>query len=71
MKSEKPVALITGAGTGIRRSAALALARNGYQVIINFSRREEAATVTRAACLVERWTVHALETLFTRDLTGC
>jgi 3-oxoacyl-[acyl-carrier protein] reductase len=43
MNSDKPAALVTGAATGIGRSAALALARNGYNVVINFSRSEEAA----------------------------
>jgi len=46
MNSDKPVALVTGAATGIGRSAALALARNGYDVVINFSRSEEAAKTT-------------------------
>ena len=46
MKSDKPAALVTGAATGIGRSAALALARNGYDVVINFSRSEEAAQAT-------------------------
>ncbi|TAK01361.1 SDR family oxidoreductase [bacterium] len=46
MKSDKPVALVTGAATGIGRSAALALARNGYDVVINYSRSEEAAKTT-------------------------
>ena len=46
MKSDKPVALVTGSATGIGRSAALALARNGYDVVINFSRSEAAARAT-------------------------
>ncbi len=46
MNSDKPVALVTGAATGIGRSAALALARNGYNVVINFSRSEGAAKTT-------------------------
>ncbi|MGH7770735.1 MAG: SDR family NAD(P)-dependent oxidoreductase [Candidatus Binatia bacterium] len=46
MSSKRPVALVTGAATGIGRSATLALARNGYDVVINFSRSEEAARAT-------------------------
>jgi 3-oxoacyl-[acyl-carrier protein] reductase len=54
MNSERPVALITGASTGIGRSAAVALAKNGYDVVINYSRSEDAAKITardsEAAC---------------------
>ncbi len=46
MKSEKPVALVTGAATGIGRSVALHLARKGYDLVINFNRSEEAAKAT-------------------------
>ena len=46
MTSEKPAALVTGAATGIGRSAAVALAKNGYDVVVNFSRSEDAAKVT-------------------------
>jgi 3-oxoacyl-[acyl-carrier protein] reductase len=46
MKGDRPVALVTGASTGIGRSAAVALAKNGYDVVINFSRSEEAAKTT-------------------------
>lgn len=46
MKTGKPVALVTGAATGIGRSVALALARNGYDEVINYSRSEEAAKTT-------------------------
>src|ERR1044071_8169736 len=46
MSNEKPAALVTGAATGIGRSAAIALAKNGYDVVVNFSRSEDAAKVT-------------------------
>ena len=46
MNSEKPVALVTGAATGIGRSAAVALAKNGYNVAVNYSRSEDTAKVT-------------------------
>jgi len=46
MSSERPVGLITGAATGIGSSVALALAKNGYDVVINYSRSEEAAKKT-------------------------
>src|SRR5438552_18583455 len=46
MSSERPVGLVTGAATGIGNSVALALAKNGYDVVINYSRSEEAAKKT-------------------------
>ena len=39
----KKAALVTGAASGIGRSAALALARTGFDVVINYSRSEAAA----------------------------
>jgi 3-oxoacyl-[acyl-carrier protein] reductase len=50
MTIEKPVALVTGAATGIGRSAAVALAKNGYDVVVNFSRSEDAAKLTAQQC---------------------
>ena len=46
MNSSKPAALVTGASTGIGRSAAIALAKNGYNVAVNYSRSEGAAKIT-------------------------
>ncbi len=48
MNSDKPTALVTGASTGIGRSAAIMLAKNGYDVVINYSRSDEAANITAA-----------------------
>jgi 3-oxoacyl-[acyl-carrier protein] reductase len=41
--TSRPVALITGASRGIGRAAALALADEGYDVVINHSASEDAA----------------------------
>ena len=46
MPQAKPVALVTGAATGIGRAAAVALAAAGFDVAINFSRSEQAARDT-------------------------
>jgi 3-oxoacyl-[acyl-carrier protein] reductase len=46
MNSKRPVALITGAATGIGRAAAVALAAAGYDVAINYSRSEKEAAET-------------------------
>ena len=46
MNSDKPVALVTGASTGIGRSAAIALSKSGYNVAVNYSRSEDAAKIT-------------------------
>ena len=46
MDNDKPAALVTGASTGIGRSVAIILAKNGYNVVINYSRSEDAAKIT-------------------------
>jgi 3-oxoacyl-[acyl-carrier protein] reductase len=48
MTQGKPVGLITGAATGIGRAAAVALAAAGFDVAINYSRSEQAASETAA-----------------------
>jgi 3-oxoacyl-[acyl-carrier protein] reductase len=47
--ANRPVALVTGAARGIGRSAALELARHGYDVVVNFSRSQAEAQSTAAA----------------------
>lgn len=48
--SERKVALITGAGSGVGAATALLLARRGYDIAINYSRSEEGARQTQEAC---------------------
>jgi len=48
MNHGKPVALVTGGGTGIGRSAVLALAKAGCDVAINYSSSKDAAQETAA-----------------------
>jgi 3-oxoacyl-[acyl-carrier protein] reductase len=48
MSSGRPAALITGAASGIGRAAALALARAGHDVAINYSQSVDAARAVAA-----------------------
>ncbi len=49
MNASSKVAIVTGAGSGVGKEAALALAREGYAVALA-GRRAEALEETRAAC---------------------
>ena len=50
MNETRPAALVTGSATGIGRAEAIALARAGYDVAVNYSRSADAARKTAAAC---------------------
>ena len=47
-KSERPVALVTGGGTGVGRACALQFAERGYDVVVNYSRSASEAEQTVA-----------------------
>jgi 3-oxoacyl-[acyl-carrier protein] reductase len=49
MKQRK-VAIVTGSGTGVGAATALMLAHRGYNLLINYSRSEQEAIDSQAAC---------------------
>jgi len=57
MAASQKVALITGGGTGIGKSAALALAKNGFSVVITGRRKEP---LDKTAAEIEKLGVKAL-----------
>ena len=48
--AERKVALVTGSGTGVGAATALLLANRGYNLLINYSRSEQEAIDSQAAC---------------------
>ncbi len=46
--NSRPVALVTGSATGVGRACALAFAKRGYDIIVNYSRSEAEANQTVA-----------------------
>ncbi len=50
MAERRRAALVTGSASGIGAAAAIALARAGYDVAVNYSRSEDAAKATAEQC---------------------
>lgn len=50
MTTPRKVALVTGSGTGVGAATALQLAQRGYELVINYSRSEDEARASEAAC---------------------
>jgi 3-oxoacyl-[acyl-carrier protein] reductase len=50
MATDGKVVLVTGGGTGVGACAALALARRGYRVLVNYSKSATEAEASAAAC---------------------
>lgn len=48
--NERKTAIVTGSATGVGAATALALARRGYDVLINYSKSEREAAQAEAAC---------------------
>lgn len=51
--SERKVAIITGAGTGVGAASAKWLAARGYNILVNYSRSAAEAESVAAACLTQ------------------
>ena len=46
----RKTAIVTGSATGVGAATALLLAQRGYDVVINYSRSEQEAQASEAAC---------------------
>jgi len=48
--TQRKTAIVTGSGTGVGAATALLLAQRGYNVLVNYSRSEQEAMQSQAAC---------------------
>jgi hypothetical protein len=64
-----PVAILTGAGTGISRASALALASRGYRLVL-VGRRAEVLAATKARCEAVGADDAAIDAMFAVNVVG-
>jgi len=50
MNKSKPVAIVTGSSRGVGAATVKLLAKNGYNVVVNYSKSEKEAREVQAAC---------------------
>jgi 3-oxoacyl-[acyl-carrier protein] reductase len=51
MKKSKPVAIVTGSSRGVGAATVKLLAKNGYNIVVNYSKSEKEAREVQAACI--------------------
>ncbi|OGP67904.1 MAG: oxidoreductase [Deltaproteobacteria bacterium RBG_19FT_COMBO_43_11] len=51
MKKSKPVAIVTGSSRGVGAATVKLLAKNGYNIVVNYSKSESQAREIQAACI--------------------
>ncbi len=66
MSENRKVALVTGSGKGIGRAVAIALAKKGIDIAVNYSRSEEAALKTAEMIRKEGGNAGSSERMFQR-----
>ena len=63
MPSSNKVVIVTGGGTGVGRATSLAMARMGYDVIVNYSRSKDDAIATANEIMALGMRVFAFQVL--------
>ncbi len=51
MNKSKPVAIVTGSSRGVGAATVKLLAKNGYNIVVNYSQSEKEAREVQAACI--------------------
>ncbi len=50
MKESRPVAIVTGSSRGVGAATVKLLAKNGYNIVVNYSKSEKEAREVQAEC---------------------